>query len=140
MSTLAGAVDDLRGQGLLREYATTAALGASMRVALGDTSHEAAAREAADLVRAEGMLWWMGDALMLLPARRGQWPEALRLRAWIDDRMTALGMKRSPVASSLCASFDALLADARALPQWCEPSALPVATLDDTEVLRLSFG
>lgn len=141
MNALNDAVEDLRANGLLREHATTAALAASMRVALGETAYsEAAMREAADLVRAEGMLWWMGDALMLLPAWRGQWPQALRLKTWIDDRMHTLGMKRSPVASSLRSSFDVLLAQAREAPQWREPPAVAVATLDDAEVLRLSFG
>ncbi len=139
--TLADAVEDLRACGLLREYATTAGLAASVRLALGGSAgDEAATREAADLMRAEGMLWWMGEALMLLPARRGDWPAALRLQAWIDERMRALGVKRSPIASSLRDGFDVLLAEARARPEWQEPPAVAAAALDDAEVLRLSFG
>jgi predicted ATPase/DNA-binding winged helix-turn-helix (wHTH) protein len=138
--TLSDAVDDLRACGLLREYATTAALAASMRIALDDPDGEAAAREAADLLRAEGMLWWMGDALMALAARRGDWPAALRLRAWIDGRMDALGMKRSPVAAGLLELFDQWLGEARAGPRWREPEAAPAGVTDDAEVLRLSFG
>ncbi len=144
--TLADAVDSLRAFGLLREYATTAALAASMRLALADSrpgetaASSAAVREAADLMGAEGMLWWMGDALMMLPARRGDWPAALRLQAWIDARMRALDMKRSPVASSLRDSFEALLAQARAGPGWHEPQGLAQGVTDDAEVLRLSFG
>ncbi len=141
MQTLIEAVEDLRAGGLLREYATTAALAAGMRIAQGTAPDSVAAlREAADLLRAEGMLWWSGDALMMLPARRGDWPAALRLQAWIDGRMQALGMKRSPVASSLRDSFELLLAEARSQPHWLEPVAAAVAAPDDAEVLRLSFG
>lgn len=142
VATLHDAVEDMRACGLLREYATTAALAASMRLALDDPGdqHEAAMREAADVTRAEGMLWWMGDALMMLPARRGDWPAALRLQAWIDDRMDSLGMKRSPVAASLREAFDTLLAAARQAPDWQEPEPATHGPLDDAEVLRLSFG
>ena len=160
VDTLAEAVADLRASGLLREYATTAALAASMRLALtvqtdatdtaadgsinsttdNTTDSTTALREAADVTRAEGMLWWMGDALMMLPARRGDWPAALRLQAWIDQRMAALGMKRSPVASSLREAFDTLLAEARRAPGWREPEPAATGPLDDAEVLRLSFG
>jgi len=160
VATLAEAVVDLRACGLLREYATTAALAASMRLALDEQAGATAAghakaadrmadriadstaalREAADVTRAEGMLWWMGDALMMLPARRGDWPAALRLQAWIDDRLAALGMKRSPVASSLREAFDALLAQARGTPGWREPEPATTGPMDDAEVLRLSFG
>jgi predicted ATPase/DNA-binding winged helix-turn-helix (wHTH) protein len=139
--TLAAAVQDLRACGLLREYATTAALSAAMGLALGGQgSSEAALREAADVTRAEGMLWWMGDALMLLPAQRGDWPAALRLQAWMDERMSAQGVQRSPVASSLRKAFDDVLAQARQAPDWREPEVAVVSVLDDNEVLRLSFG
>ena len=79
---------------------------------------------------------------MMLPARRGEWPAALRLQAWIDERMRGLGVKRSPNAKSLRDSFDVLLAEARAQPNWREPDAdaATTGTLDDAEVLRLSFG
>lgn len=145
MDTLVQAVDDLRDSGLLREYATTAALAAGMRVALSPTPQqlpqaEAAAREAADLLRAEGMLWWLGEALAMLPARKGHWPAALRLQAWIDQRMQALGMKRSPVASTLREDFDGLLAAARTQPAWHEPPPAPATELDDADVLRLAFN
>lgn len=143
---LAEAVDDLRAAGLLREYATTAALAASMRLALdGNETPEAgtvaAMREAADVIRAEGMLWWMGDALMLLPARRGEWAAAVRLRAWIDARMDRLGMKRSPVAQSLRDDFERRIGTARAAPGWLEPpEPTPDEALEDAMVLRLGFG
>ncbi len=143
MHTLVAAVADLRACGLLREYATTAGLAASVQLALGDNTYsEAATREAADLMRAEGMLWWMGEALMMLPARRGDWPAAMRLQVWIDERMRALGVKRSPIANSLRDSFDVLLTEARAQPNWREPEAdaVTAGVLDDAEVLRLSFG
>ena len=141
LDTLVDAVEDLRACGLLREYATTAALSASMCLALrGAAGSVPALREAADLMRAEGMLWWLGDALMMLPAQRGDWPAALRLQAWIDERMRMLGMKRSPVASSLRESFDVLLAEARADGHGREPEAAAPDALDDAEVLRLSFG
>jgi hypothetical protein len=141
MHTLVDAVADLRACGLLREYATTAGLAASACLALGEAHYsEAATREAADVMLAEGMLWWMGEALMILPARRGDWPSALRLKAWSDERMRTLGVKRSPIASSLHDSFEALLAQARAQPDWREPGAVAAGPLDDGEVLRLSFG
>jgi len=71
---------------------------------------------------------------MLLPARRGVWGSALRLRAWIDERMLALGMKRSPLASSLRENFHALQIEARAAATWREPNAAPAGALDDAEV------
>lgn len=147
--TLEEAVTDLRRCGLLREYATTAALAASMRLALrsqpGATAVQpqelhATLREAADVTRAEGMLWWMGDALMLLPVHRADWASAMRLQRWIDERMNALGMKRSPVAATLRETFDQLLAQARAAPSWREPEPPVGSTLDDAEVLRLAFA
>lgn len=54
--------------------------------------------------------------------------------------MRAMGVKRSSIAASLCASFEALLVQARARPNWREPDAVAAAALDDAEVLRLSFG
>lgn len=138
--TLTQAVDDLRACGLLREYATTAGLAASVRLAVEGGVADGVVREAADLLRAEGMLWWMGEALMTLPARRGDWPAALCLRAWMDDRMRTMGVKRSPIAASLAESFDALLAHARAKPGWSEPEVPGHEALNDAEVLRLSFG
>ena len=139
--TLAQAVDGLRSHGLLREYATTVALAASMAWVLDAGAHsEAAIREAADVMVAEGMLWWMGDALALLPARRGQWPAALRLQAWIDGRMRALGTKRSPVAASLQELFEKMLAQARAQPDWRESAGDLPDVQDDAEVLRLCFA
>ncbi len=152
--TLAEAVDDLRACGLLREYATTAGLAASMRLALASLTDPASGdlvardaadlvapmREAADVMRAEGMLWWMGDALMMLPARRGDWPAALQLQTWIDERMQALSMQRSPVAQSLRDAFDRRLAVAQRAADWREPAPVATAMLDDATVLRLSFG
>lgn len=141
MHTLVEAVADLRACGLLREHATTAGLAASVCLAMGEACYsEAATREAADVMRAEGMLWWMGEALMMLPALRGDWPAALRLHAWIEERMRTLGVQRSPIASSLHARFESLLAAARATPGWREPHPTADTLLDDAEVLRLSFG
>jgi predicted ATPase/DNA-binding winged helix-turn-helix (wHTH) protein len=139
--TLAQAVEGLRSHGLLREYATTVALAASMALVLDASAHsEAAIREAADVIRAEGMLWWMGDALVLLPAQRGDWSAALRLQAWIDGRMRALGTQRSPVAASLQEQFETMLAEARGQPHWREVAVDLQGALDDAEVLRLSFS
>ena len=139
--TLAQAVEGLRSHGLLREYATTVALSASMALALDEGAHiDAAIREAADVMRAEGMLWWMGDALALWPAQRSDWPAALRLQAWIDGRMRALGTKRSPVAASLQAKLELLLAQARSQPGWRDMAPDPQDALDDAEVLRLCFA
>ena len=141
MHTLVETVADLHAHGLLRECGTTAGLAANVQLALGGSAYsEAATREAADLMRAEGMLWWMGVAIMMMPARCGDWPAALRLQVWIEDRQRALGVQRRPVASSLRDSFDELLAEARAQPNLREPDVVAVGVLDDAEVLRLSFG
>jgi predicted ATPase/DNA-binding winged helix-turn-helix (wHTH) protein len=151
---LGEAVDDLRAHGLLREYATTAALAASMRLALAfepgpeptprhrepEDELLAAMREAADVIRGEGMLWWMGDALMLLPLRRGDRAAALTLCGWMDGRMAALGMQRSPVAQTLRGIFDTALAEARRRDDGVEPPVAPGLPPDDSTVMRLAFG
>lgn len=130
------AVERLRCAGRQREGVTTVAMAASLRMGR-DAGAESVAtlREAAVLLQAEGMLWWLGDALVLLPARQGRWADALAVRAWLEQRLTELGEQRGPVARDLQQRVDQLW---RAHSHGAPP--LPDPTLSDAEVPQRVFG
>lgn len=104
---------ELHAADLLRENWHFAALAASLRLGR-DASGETVriARMAADLARADGLLWTLGDALALLAARQKRWDVAQGVRAWLDARLSTLGERRGEPAGSLCREFDKLRREA----------------------------
>lgn len=120
----------------LRENSHQAALACSLRLGRdASPATVALARETADLLRSEGLLWTLGDALSLLPARQGRWPEALAVKAWTNHEVARRNERRGEPAGGLHRLFARLREEARV----DEGLALPLPG-SEAELLRLVFG
>jgi hypothetical protein len=134
------AAADVREAGLQREQVSLLAVAASLLLRR-DGRHETLvlAREAVALLQAEGMLWWMADALPWAAWHAGRPADAVQLQAWADGLARARGDSRGTVFTRLRADFDAAVA---VLPHASALTA-PLATagqLDEHSALALAFG
>lgn len=133
-------VDDMRGAGCLREYATFIALNASLRLARDQSAETVArARDAVQMLQSDGMLWWMADALVWLPAGQGRWSDAARVQGWADAHVRRLGEPRGRIFGGLRERMAQRLAER---PEAADLSAqqLRGETLSDAEALAIVFG
>lgn len=136
---LHAALQDIRAAGLLRQHATLAGLHAALRlVRSGDAGARALAYEAAQLLRADAMLWWNCDAWALVAARDARWADVARLRAWGEHVARSQGdAARGPFQACVLEQVDRLVAEAGAA------AAVPAdadAALNDAQVMALAFG
>jgi predicted ATPase len=91
-------VDQIRRRGMQREFWGQLVLYARVLVEKGDPAAALpAVREAIDVLRPQGTLWWLGDHLAWLLALRGDWANAARLHGWVDARATEHNAPRGPV-------------------------------------------
>jgi hypothetical protein len=91
-------VDQIRRRGMEREFWGQIVLYARVLVEKGDPAAALpAVREAIDVLRPQGTLWWLGDHLAWLLALRGDWANAARLHGWVDARATEHNAPRGPV-------------------------------------------
>lgn len=131
---------EVRAEGLLREQLPLLAVAATVRLRLGgDEGALALAREATQLLRAEGMLWWMADALPWAAWHAGRAGDALRLQDWADALVRQRGDTRGPLFGRLRSDFDAEVAahpGSASLPTL-EPAA---PALDEMAALALALG
>ncbi|WP_425259278.1 ATP-binding protein [Rubrivivax sp. RP6-9] len=126
------AVDTMRAQARLRAFAPIAAQAAVLRVAR-DASPDTLdrLREAVALLRGDGMVWWLADALAWVPLHQGRSADAVAVQAWADGLVAQRGDSRGPVFAKLRAAFAARCA---------VPPQAAGTVGDEAAALRLALG
>lgn len=128
------AADDAISAGADREQVTLIAIAACLHLwRRADAGALALARRAVRLLQAEGMLWWMVDALAWAAWHDGRGADAARLQAWADAVVQRRGEQRGPLFTRLRAAMREALAGREAI----EGDA---AALDEAAALELAFG
>lgn len=85
IEVMAEAVEPVRANGQLRASAMLVSFFAVLLVERGDAVRaREAMRLAVPLMLADGILWWMANAIALLPALEGRLEDAARLHGWSD--------------------------------------------------------
>ncbi len=146
---------EMRAAGLLRQNTAVLAQWALLCLTRGaDEKTLQLLQEAVQALVAEGMLWWLADALAWVPAHQGRWADALRLLAWADGLAQRRGEHRGPLFAAVRRHWDDRFgghletrADAAVDAQLDEPAQPspwrgPAATdhgLDETSALALAF-
>ena len=137
---LADTVAEVRAAGLLREQLPLLAMAASLH--LWRDGRDAAltlGREATRLLQADGMVWWMADALAWAAWHGGRPADARRVQAWADAQVLQRGDARGPVFKAMRAGL--LLAMGQPEPGGANmQSAEDVATLDAADAVRLALN
>ncbi len=132
---LAATAAEVWACGMQREQVPLLAVNAIVQLLRSaDASALQAGREAAALLRAEGMLWWMGDALPWAAWHQGRDDDARRLQAWADAKVHARGETRGPLFSVIRSAFAA----AAAMP--IGTAGRQAAPLSDAAAATLAFG
>jgi len=128
---LARTLVEVRRAGMLREQVPVLAIAASIGLLRGaDADALSLAREALSLLRADGMVWWMADALPWAAWHQGRAADAARLQTWADALVQARGDSRGPLFR--------LLREGMAQLQVPPASAGPA--LDDEAAIALALG
>jgi len=124
--------DDVLAAGAEREQAPVIAIAACLHLRCGAGERALGfARLAVRLLQAEGMLWWMADALPWAAWYAGRAADAAKLQAWADALARQRGDERGPLFARLRAELVAALGR--------EP-AVTDAPLDEAAALTLAFG
>lgn len=131
---------EMRAAGELRQNATVLAQWVLLRLTQGaDATTVGLLHDAIQALSAEGMRWWLADALAWVPAHRGRWAESIRLQAWADGLAQQRGEQRGPLFAAVRRHWDTLLdqqAQARAWrARWPAHS-----DLDERSALGLVFN
>jgi predicted ATPase/DNA-binding winged helix-turn-helix (wHTH) protein len=133
-------VAERRQAGLLRRDAHVFAQWASLRITLdAEADTRAALHEAAQLMHADGRLWWMADSLAWLPAWQGRWHDAALVQGWADELVRSRGDQRGRLFGTLRARWDTWMKDQPDAARWRALVEAPTS-LDDNGALHLSFG
>lgn len=127
-ASLDATLQDVQAAGLLREQLPVLAMAATLHL-LRDAGAAtlALARQAAQLLHAEQLLWWMADALPWVAWHQGRAADAALLQAWADAQAGARGDHRGPVFAMVRRHLLAQLqgrADAAALQAAARGDAL----------------
>ncbi len=139
MQLLAPVVAEMRLFGVLRENAHVLAQWACLRVTLNaEPDAVQALKEAADLMQADGRLWWMADALAWLPAWQGRWADAARVQAWADELVRQRGDQRGLLFGALRQRLGQWLAEQPEAAHCQAVLATPPA-LDEAGVMAMVF-
>ena len=140
VQVLAGVAAQIRSRGMQRQFVYQIAMLATARIVAGDAQAAGAdLHEAVALLRGEGALWWLGDSLGRVAARRGDFDAAARLQGWAMARTAERGDRRGPVMQAESERLAAELAprlDAERLRTLQAEGAL----LDDAAVAALALG
>lgn len=132
---LARTVAELRAAGQLREQVPTLAVAACLHLCRGaDTTALALGREAASLLAADRMVWWMADALPWAAWHAGRTADAARLQGFADVRVRQRGDRRGPVFTRLRDGLVNRLTEA-----GLAPDEAAGALLDDDSAVALAF-
>lgn len=140
LQVLEPAVQQMREEGVLRENAHVLAQWAGMRV-IEQGSPEAvqALHEAAQMLYAQGRLWWAADLLPWVPAQQGRVDDAVRVQDWADALVQARGDQRGPLFGPVRQRFEAWRAG-QAEPAAAKRGPAPLDLLDDAGVMHRVFG
>ncbi|MCE4537579.1 helix-turn-helix transcriptional regulator [Pelomonas sp. P7] len=134
---LGAAAAQVWARGMQREQVPLLAIHACVQLFRGAGAEAIqAGREAAALLRAEGMLWWMADALPWAAWGQGRHDDARRLQAWADAQVSRRGETRGPLFSRLRQAF----ADVAGMPVGAPPPGGGGAELGDAAAAALAFG
>lgn len=137
---LADTVAEQRACGELRSNVQVLAQLAALRI-MADVQPDTVAllREAADLLQAEGRLWWLADALPWLPAGQGRWEDAVKVQAWADGLVRERGEPRGRLFGTLRQRFQQRLQEQPEAARWL--ALLDAAqTMTEFEVRTAAFG
>jgi len=136
-------VADARELGLQREQVPVLAIAACLHLWRGaDEFALTLAHEALRLLAADGMVWWMADALPWAAWHQGRPADAARLQGWADAKARIRGDTRGPVFSRMRDSFEAALqGHAEPAPLLAVLAASSAAEpMADELAMRLAFG
>jgi len=140
VQVLVEVVAQIRARGMQRQFVYQIAMLATARIVAGDAQaagpdlHEAVA-----LLRGEGALWWLGDSLGRVAARRGDFDAAARLQGWAMARTAERGDRRGLVMQ---AEGDRLVVELapHLAPERLRALQSEGALLDDAAVAALALG
>jgi len=131
----ATAVDGIRALGLLRGQVPLVAMGAALALRRGlDGDSRSRALEALRLLAADGMVWWLADALPWAALHDGRPADAARLQAWADHLAAGRGESRGWIFGGM---RDALRTALGPAADAVDLSAGPMA---DAEAVELALG
>jgi len=136
-------VADARELGLQREQVPVLAIAACLHLWRGtDEFALTLAHEALRLLAADGMVWWMADALPWAAWHQGRPADGARLQGWADVKARTRGDARGPVFSRMRDSFEAALQGHTdsALLLAVLAAASAAAPMADELAMRLAFG
>ncbi len=143
-ATIARTVADVREMGLQREQVPILAIAACLHLWRGaDPYALALAHEALRMLAADGMVWWMADALPWAAWHQGRPADAARLQGWADAKAQQRGDSRGPVFSRMRDGFQAALdahADRARLLAVQQQAAAEATPMADELAQRLAFG
>ncbi len=106
----ASAVASLRALGLLQEQVPTVAMSAALHLRRSlRAQSRAQALEALRLLAADGLVWWLADALPWAAWHDGRPADALRLMHWADRLAAGRQEKRGPIFAGMRADLLAVL-------------------------------
>ena len=130
VAVLDEAVDEVRSRGRLRVQVPLVAQAAVLRLTR-DAGPDTVGRlrEAVQVLKSEGMVWWLADALAWVPLWDGRNDDSRRVQAWADGLLAARGEPRGPVFARLRAEWAARIGDDT-------PPDMP--PLDEDGALRLA--
>lgn len=132
---LAAAAAEVWARDMQREQVPLLAVNASVQLLRSaDPDALQAGRDAALLLQAEGMLWWMADALPWAAWHQGRHDDARRLQDWADAQVRLRGETRGPLFSCIRAAF----ATATGLPSGRDAPESPA--FSDAAAAALAFG
>lgn len=133
---LAVAAAEVWARDMQREQVPLLAVNASAQLLRSaDADALQAGRDAATLLQAEGMLWWMADTLPLAAWHQGRTGDARRLQAWADAHVRRRGETRGPFFTAIRSAFGA--ATGTALDSCTQDDG---AALSDAAAAALAFG
>lgn len=140
-AVIAQAAEEVRALGLVREQAPLLATAACLHLWQPTRTPEAIgfAAEASRLLLADGMLWWMADALPWLAWHDGRRDDAARLLAWADGLVTQRAERRGPMFGGMRDALAGALANALPSALHLKPGQGATA-LADEDALALAFG
>lgn len=108
------AVDEIRAAGRQRAFGLNLAQAVVLRLMRdADPPTLQRLREAVQVLQADGMVWWLADALAWVPLWQGRLADARRVQAWADGLVAARGEQRGPVFSRLRRTLAERLPDAQ---------------------------
>jgi len=104
VAVMQNAVAQIHARGLQRQFGVQVAMLANALIDAGDLRRATPVmREAVSLLVANGMLWWLADALASVPALAGDLREAARLHGWANAKSAERsGGKRGQASQRLC--------------------------------------